>query len=137
VEADHRAVGALDVLADTHHHGLHHLALLDAAARNRLLDRDDDDVADRGVLALGAAEHLDAHNAARAGIVRHVEVGLHLDHEVPRTSFFERTAPLARLGRGGRFGLRATLLRRTLLGLDFDRCFRLGALLAPDHRPAL
>src|SRR4029078_11534512 len=63
-------------------------ALLDATARDRLLHRDHDDVADSGVFALGAAQHLDAHDAARAGIVRHIEVGLHLDHEVPRTSFF-------------------------------------------------
>src|SRR5207342_1603761 len=87
VETDHRTVGALDVLADAHHHGLHDLAFFHAATRDRLLDRNDDDVADRGVLSLGAAEHLDAHDAARAGIVRHVKVGLHLDHEVPRTSF--------------------------------------------------
>src|SRR5262249_31439934 len=61
--------------------GLHHLALLHAPARNRLLDRDDDHVADRGVALLGAAEHLDAHDPTRAGIIRHVEVGLHLDHD--------------------------------------------------------
>src|SRR5262249_48621324 len=76
-----RAVGTLDVLADAHDDGLHHLALLDAAARDRLLHRNDDDVADGGVFALGAAQHLDAHDAARAGIVGDVEVGLHLDHD--------------------------------------------------------
>src|SRR5450759_2567788 len=81
VEADDGAVGALDVLGDAHHHGLHHFALLHAAARNGFLHRNDDDVADGGVFALGAAQHLDAHDAARAGIVRPVEVGLHLDHD--------------------------------------------------------
>ena len=37
-----------------HDDGLHHVALLHAAARDRFLDRDDDDVADRGVLALAS-----------------------------------------------------------------------------------
>src|SRR6202030_3675608 len=90
VETDDRAVGALDVLGDAHDHGLHHVALLDAAARDRLLHRDDDDVADGGVFSLRAAQHLDAHDAARAGIVRHVEVGLHLDHGLPTTSLISR-----------------------------------------------
>ena len=34
-----------------------------ATARNRLLDRNDDHVADGRVFALGAAQHLDAHDA--------------------------------------------------------------------------
>ena len=40
----------------------------------------DDDVAHRGVLALAAAEHLDALDTAGAGVVRHVEDRSHLDH---------------------------------------------------------
>src|SRR3954463_5197969 len=136
VEADHRAVRALDVLADPHHHGLHDLNLLDAAARDRLLHRDDDDVADGGVLALGAAQHLDAHDAARAGIVRHVEVGLHLNHWAPRTSLL-RVSRLARFGRWRAVSLRAALLRGSLLGLDRDRRFGPRPLLAPGHGPAL
>src|SRR5262249_11186387 len=68
-------------LADAHHHGLHHLALLHAAARNGLLDRDHNHVADGGVALLGATEDLDAHDPTRAGIAGHVEVGLHLDHD--------------------------------------------------------
>src|SRR3546814_18688401 len=39
-----------------------------------------DDVANAGVPALGAAEHLDAHHFLGAGVVGHVEVALHLDH---------------------------------------------------------
>src|SRR5262249_36725199 len=81
IEADDRSVWTLDVLGDAHHHRLHHLALLDAPARNRLLHRDDDYVADGGIFALRPAQDLDAHDATRAGIVRHVEVGLHLNHD--------------------------------------------------------
>jgi predicted dinucleotide-utilizing enzyme len=45
------------------------------------LDGDDDHVADARVAPAGAAEHLDALNALRAGVVRDVEVGAHLDHD--------------------------------------------------------
>src|SRR5262249_39037467 len=102
VEADDRAVGAADVLGHPHHYRLHHVALLHATARNRLLDRDHDDVAYGRVLALGATQHLDAHDAARAGIVRHVEVGLHLDHTGPRflpTARAALTSPSSRRAR--------------------------------------
>ena len=37
-------------------------------------------VADRCVPTLGAAQHLDAEDAARAGVVRDLEDGLRLDH---------------------------------------------------------
>src|SRR5438132_1026953 len=60
---------------------LHHLAFLHASARDRLFHRHHDDVADGGVFALRTAEHFDAHDAPRAGIIRHVEVGLHLNHD--------------------------------------------------------
>src|SRR6476661_9587427 len=49
VEADQRAVRAAHALGGAHHHGLHHLALLHAPARDRLLHRDDDGVADGGI----------------------------------------------------------------------------------------
>src|SRR4029079_2103180 len=80
VEPDQRAVGATHALGSAHDDGLHHLALLHATLRNGFLDRDDDDVANGRVLALRAAQHLDALNAARARIVSDVEIGLHLDH---------------------------------------------------------
>src|SRR5690348_5431739 len=95
VETDDRAVRALDVLGETNDDGLHDVALLHAAARDRLLHRDDDDVADGGVLPLRAAEHLDAHDTARAGIVRHVEVGLHLNHDA--ALFFVARLTLSRM----------------------------------------
>src|SRR6201996_8120222 len=109
VETDDRAVGALDVLGDTHDHRLHHVALFDAAARDRLLHRDDDDVADGGVFALRTAQHLDAHDTARAGIVRHIKIALHLDHGLPQTVF---TTPPS----GGLF----------LLAADHRPAFKLG-----------
>src|SRR5262249_37269527 len=80
VEADGAAVGAAGLLRRGHDHRLVHVAFFDAAARDRLLDRDDDDVADRRDAALGAAQHLDALDAPRPGIVGDVEIGLHLDH---------------------------------------------------------
>src|SRR5215813_9952925 len=60
IEADRRAVRPADLLGRAHDDRLMHIALLHASPRNRLLDRDDDHVADRRILALGAAEHLDA-----------------------------------------------------------------------------
>src|SRR5690606_35577815 len=80
IEADQRPVRATDALAGAHDHGVVDLALLDLAARDRVLDGHLDDVADVGVPALGAAEHLDAHQFLRAGIVGGLQVGLHLDH---------------------------------------------------------
>src|SRR5205085_4704085 len=86
VEADRAAVDAADFLGGAHDDGAVHIAFLDPAARDRLLDRDDDHIADRGGLALRAAEHLDALHPPRAGIVGDVEIGLHLDHAAPPTS---------------------------------------------------
>src|SRR5712671_1576525 len=97
VEADGAAVRPANLLRRAHDHRLMDVALLDAAARDRLLDRDDDDVADRRRPAMRAAQHLDALDAARAGIVGDVEIGLHLDHG--RSTFPGRSR-----GGGGRFG---------------------------------
>src|ERR1700749_3896689 len=61
--------------------------LIDAPARGRILDGHLDDVTDRGITALGAAEHLDAHDGTRAGIVGNVQSGLHLNHDSPFSNF--------------------------------------------------
>src|SRR5262249_17468954 len=80
IEANDGAVRTLDVLGDPDHHRLHDLAFLHAPARDRFLHRNHDHVADRRIFALRAAQYLDAHDAARAGIVGHVEISLHLNH---------------------------------------------------------
>src|SRR5690606_26973964 len=87
-ETDHAAVGTADVLGRADHDRLHHIALLHTAARNGFLDRDDDDVADRGILPLRTAQHLDAHDTTGAGIIRDVEVCLHLNHDWLPSLFF-------------------------------------------------
>src|SRR5262245_1880508 len=83
VEADQRAVGSAQAVPRAHDDRVVHLALLDAPARNRVLDRDLDDVADLRVAALRAAEHPDTHQAACAAIVRGIQHGLGLDHDRP------------------------------------------------------
>src|SRR5579883_3113933 len=124
VEADGAAVGAADLLGGAHDHRLMHIALLDAPARDRLLDRDDDDVAHRRGLAVRAAQHLDALDTARAGIVRNIEIGLHLDHGgLPLGAGLRRgrlLARRARLLRGLRFGGGARRRGRRFRGRQHD-----------------
>src|SRR6476620_6247670 len=81
VEADQRTVGAAHALAGADHDGVVDVALLDLAARDRVLDGHLDDVADVRVTALGSAKHLDAHQFLGARVVGDVEVALHLDHD--------------------------------------------------------
>src|SRR6185295_19361675 len=81
VETDQAAIGTAHALGGANHHGLEHFALLHAAARDGFLDRHHDDVADIGVTAMRAAQHLDAHHALGAGIVGDVEFCGHLNHD--------------------------------------------------------
>src|SRR5215831_10542237 len=83
VEADGAAVGAADFLRSPNNDCAVDVALLDPAARDRLLDRYDDHVADCRGLAFRAAQHLYALYPTRAGIVGNVEICLHLDHAAP------------------------------------------------------
>src|SRR3984893_15927840 len=76
------AVRTLDFLSGAHNDCRHHIALFDASARDRLLDRNDDRVTNPGIFAFRAAEHFDAHDTARARIIGDVEVGLHLNHRL-------------------------------------------------------
>src|SRR5210317_1275538 len=78
VEADQRTVFAPYALARTNDHGVVDLAFLHLAARNRVLDADLDHVTNVRITALGAAQHLDALNATRTGIVRRFQNCLHL-----------------------------------------------------------
>src|SRR6516225_5504551 len=73
VEADCAAVDAADFLCRAHDDRAMHIAFLDPAARDRLFDRHDDDVADRRSLALRATQHLDALQSASAGVIGDVE----------------------------------------------------------------
>src|SRR5438552_5963592 len=80
VELDVAAVRPLQLALGAHDHRASDLALLDLAVDHRLLDGDDDHVANGGVPALGAAEHLDAGDLLRARVVGHIEDRSHLDH---------------------------------------------------------
>src|SRR5689334_15481743 len=80
VEADGRAVVAADREARAHDDGVVHFALLDLAARNRVLDRDLDDVADVRVAAMRGARDADHLHHARAAVVGGDEVAFLLDH---------------------------------------------------------
>ena len=83
----------------------HDRAGLDLGRRERLLDGGDDDVADLGVAAVAAAEHLDGAGELRAGVVGHVQPGAHLDHEdtsgaAASAAVGRRARPSAAGGRG-------------------------------------
>src|SRR5258705_656516 len=80
VELDQRAVLAAHALGGANDDGAVDLALLHATARRSFLDADLDHVTDRGITALRATEHLDAHDGFRARVVRDVEPRLHLNH---------------------------------------------------------
>src|SRR4029078_6457591 len=75
VEADVRPVLARHLFLGAHDDGLRDLALLHLGVRNRLFDRHDDDVADRGVLPLRATEHADAHDLLGTRVIGDVESG--------------------------------------------------------------
>jgi hypothetical protein len=79
VELDVAAVGALVLAEGADHDGARRVALLHLRAGQRLFDGDDDDVAEAGVLAARAAEHLDAlHDGRRS--CRRPRGGRDLDH---------------------------------------------------------
>src|SRR5205085_8786589 len=82
VELDQGAVAAADALGGANHHGAVDLALLDATPRSGFLDAHLDDVANAGVPSLRAAQHLDAKNGLRAGVVGDFEPRFSLDHFV-------------------------------------------------------
>src|SRR5918996_3289200 len=60
VETDVAAVRPPVLLGGTHHHGPHHVALLDAGVGQRLLDAGHDHVAHLGRIRAGAADDRDA-----------------------------------------------------------------------------
>src|SRR5436305_8957842 len=87
VEPDVTAVRTTPLLLGPHDDALHDVALLHRRARNGVLDRRDEDVADPRVAASGAAEHLDAQHLTRAAVVSNLEPGLFSNHRArSRTS---------------------------------------------------
>src|SRR6266542_2614716 len=80
VEADVGTVGTPALLHRTDDHGLHHVALLHAAAGDRVLDGGHDGVADTRVAPTGATENADAKDLLRARVVGDLQSRLLLDH---------------------------------------------------------
>src|SRR5262249_2534870 len=81
VESNVAAVGARELALGADDHRARDLALLHLRARNRLADRHDDDIADRGLATPRAAKHLDAEHLLGAAVVGDVESRGHLDHD--------------------------------------------------------
>src|SRR5215207_2647634 len=69
VELDVGAVGTTGLLDGADDDGLDHIALLDVAAGDRVLDGRDDRVTEAGVPALRAAEHPNGEQLLGAGVV--------------------------------------------------------------------
>src|SRR5207247_234503 len=93
VEADVAAVVAAGRPLDAHDHALDHVARLDVAAGNRLLDAGDDQIAQPGIAALVAAEDFDAHAFLGASVIGDVQIRIHLNHDFTfRPDFASRHA---------------------------------------------
>src|SRR5690606_11498117 len=71
--APHHRTGA-------HDHRTVHIAFFHPAARDGILHADHDDVAHGSGFALRPTKHLDALHPARARVVRHIKICLHLNH---------------------------------------------------------
>src|SRR5690606_34880817 len=69
VEPDVRAVRTTLFLLGTHHDRAHHVALLHVGARDGVLDRGHDDVADARVPAAGTTEHADGQDLLGTRVV--------------------------------------------------------------------
>src|SRR5690606_16653151 len=72
-EAHGRAVFAAGGFPRPHDDGAADFRFFHGTARNGILDRADDNVADAGVAAFGAAEDTEAHHAFGARVVGHVQ----------------------------------------------------------------
>src|SRR5215216_1470841 len=80
VEADVAAVRTALLLLRANDDALDDVALLDAGAGDGVLDGRHEDVADGGVAAAGATEHLDHEDLLGAAVVGDAEAGFLLDH---------------------------------------------------------
>src|SRR5207245_3790949 len=93
VELDIRAVGPAALLGGAHHHGPHHVALLDPAPGQCILDRGHDDVADARVPPPGTAQDAYAQDLLGSRVVRDLAPGLLLNHSLPFTWRAPRPQP--------------------------------------------
>src|SRR5690349_368123 len=91
VEPDIGAVLALGLFGRAHDHRSRHLALLDLAGGDRVLDRHDHDVAEPGVATLGPAEHADHERPPGARVVGDLEDRLLLHHGPLPLRYFARS----------------------------------------------
>ena len=72
VEPDVTAIRTAGGRFGSYNHGPNNGFLFDIAAGNHTLDATDNDVTDPGTASATAAEHLDAHDFASAGVVGNV-----------------------------------------------------------------
>src|SRR6266576_6831073 len=100
VEANVGAVLALGLLGCPHDHRLDHFTLLHLAGGNSVFDRDYDDVAEPPIATLGPAEHADHERAARARIVRDLELRFLLHHGYFAFSIITTTRQRFRFDKG-------------------------------------
>src|SRR5438552_2371121 len=98
VEADVAAVRPPLLLLGPDDDAFDDVALLYSRTRDGVLHRGDEDVADRRVPPLGAAQHLDAEHLLGAAVVGHPEPRFLLDHHAT----FIGPAPLSRSASSGR-----------------------------------
>src|SRR5688572_638305 len=80
VEPDVAPVLAAGLLDRANHDGARDLGLLHRAVRQRVLDGDDDRIAQAGVPPAGAAQHADDQRALGARVVRDADHAFLLDH---------------------------------------------------------
>lgn len=80
IEPNFAPIAALSMHGSANNHAVHNLSLLDLAARDGVLDRGDDEVAELPVFS--AAQDLDARDTLGAGVVRDFQTSPHL-HKRP------------------------------------------------------
>src|SRR4029077_12302640 len=70
-------------LLATYDHAAHHIARLDVPAGHGFLDAGDNHITQAGVAPTRAAQYLNAHTFLGAGVIRVIEVCVHLNHDQP------------------------------------------------------
>src|SRR5579859_1026684 len=108
VETDIRTVVAAIFFRHSDDDGVYHVALLDHTLRRSLLDRGNHHIPDVCITALGAAQHADDQQFARAGIVSDFDARFLLDHGCPSLTlrlFFENSFERPPFGFAQRAGL--------------------------------